>query len=69
MTKWYHKKWAVLLILATVGPLGLPLLWKSPEFGRVSKWIMTVTTVLITLLLIFAAEMLPLLVSQALLQR
>ena len=69
MTQWYHKKWAVLLILATVGPLGLPLLWKSPEFGRTSKWIMTVTTVLMTLFLVLAAEMIPVLVSQLLVGR
>jgi len=64
--KWYHRKWSVLMILGTIGPLGLPVLWRSPEFSLAWKWILTLVTVLVTLLLIMVAEMLPLFIAQTL---
>ena len=62
--KWYHTKWGVLVILGTIGPFGLYVLWKSPEFNLFWKWGLTILTLLITLSLVVTAEMLPLLVSQ-----
>ena len=49
--KWHHSVWFVLLSLfLLLGPLGLPLLWKSPKFSR---WAKVVLTLLMALLIIF----------------
>jgi hypothetical protein len=56
---WYYRPWAVVVLLFFVlGPVGLPLLWKSPSFTRGWKIVLTVATVVFTLLLlesVFAA--------------
>ena len=40
--QWYYSVWFVLLMLfAIAGPFGLPFLWKSPRFHRVSKVVLT----------------------------
>ena len=51
-SKWYHNTWFVLLMLTplALGPLALPLLWKSPAFSRRAKWWLTLGTVLWTAL-------------------
>jgi hypothetical protein len=50
---WYHRPWAVVLLLFVVlGPLGLPLLWKSAGFTRRWKIVLTVATLGYTALLI-----------------
>ena len=50
---WYYRPWAVVLLLFFVlGPLGLPLLWKSPSFTRVWKVILTVAMAVYTVLLV-----------------
>jgi hypothetical protein len=41
-SRWYYTVWAVLFSLFFVlGPLGLPLLWKSPHFSRTAKLLLT----------------------------
>ena len=53
LTAWYHRPWAVLLLLFLVlGPLGLPLLWRSPSFSRGWKIVLTVVMIVYTALLI-----------------
>ena len=40
---WYYRPWSVVFLLFFVlGPLGLPLLWKSPAFSRRAKIVLTV---------------------------
>ena len=40
--RWYYSVWFVLVMLFLVlGPLALPLLWKSDRFPRWSKWCLT----------------------------
>ena len=63
--KWYHTKWGVFVILGTVGPFGLYVLWRSPEFNLFWKWTLTILTLGLTLFLVVAAEMLPLLIGQS----
>ena len=47
--KWYHSVWFVLLMLFFVmGPLGLPLLWKSPRFAKWAKIALTLVMALYT---------------------
>ena len=50
---WYYRPWAVLLLLFLVlGPVGLPLLWKSPSFTRAWKIVLTAGVLLYTALLV-----------------
>ncbi len=50
--KWYYRPWMVIFILLNVGPLGLPLLYKSPKFSKTSKYIITAVTLFITYLIV-----------------
>ena len=53
--KWYLRPISVVLLLFFVlGPLGLPLLYKSPKFSKTLKVILTIVVVLYTCYLIFA---------------
>jgi hypothetical protein len=53
VTPWYHRPWAVVVLLFLVlGPLGLPLLWRSPSFTRGWKIALTIAMGIYTLLLI-----------------
>ncbi len=55
-TKWYLRPMGVVLPLFFVlGPFGLPLLYKSPNFGKTSKIILTIAVILYTSYLIFAS--------------
>jgi hypothetical protein len=55
-TKWYLRPIGVVLLLFFVlGPFGLPLLYKSPEFGKASKIILTIVVMTYTFYLIFAS--------------
>ena len=55
-TKWYLRPIGVVLLLFLVlGPLGLPLLYKSPNFGKASKIILTIIVMMYTTYLIFAS--------------
>ena len=54
--KWYLRPVGVVLLLFFVlGPFGLPLLYKSPNFSKTSKIILTIAVVLYTSYLIFAS--------------
>ena len=46
--KWYHNIWFVIGMLLAVGPFAFPLLWKSPNFSRSLKWVITVLFVILT---------------------
>ena len=53
VTPWYYRRWGVLLLLFVVlGPLGLPLLWKSPGFTRGWKIVLTALMVVYTLMIV-----------------
>ena len=53
---WYLRPVSVVLSLFFVlGPLGLPLLYKSPKFSRTSKIILTFAVVIYTFYLIFVS--------------
>jgi hypothetical protein len=55
-TKWYLRPVGVVLLLFFVlGPFGLPLLYKSPNFSRTSKIVLTIAVILYTSYLIFAS--------------
>lgn len=44
-----ERAWYVILMLLTVGPMALPLLWQSPRFSKTAKIIWTIAIVLIAL--------------------
>jgi hypothetical protein len=53
--KWYLRPISVILLLFFVlGPFGLPLLYRSPQFSKTLKIILTVAVIFYTLYLIFA---------------
>jgi hypothetical protein len=53
VTPWYYRPLAVLVLLFVVlGPLGLPLLWRSPSFTRGWKIVLTIAMVVYTGLLL-----------------
>jgi len=53
--KWYLRPVIVILLLFFVlGPLGLPLLYKSPKFSKTLKAILTIIVIFYTCYLIFA---------------
>jgi polyferredoxin len=53
--KWYLRPISVILLLFFVlGPFGLPLLYRSPQFSKRLKIILTVAVIIYTLYLIFA---------------
>lgn len=43
------KRWYVILMLLTVGPMALPLLWQSPRFSQRAKIVWTIAVILIAL--------------------
>ena len=52
--EWYLRPLVVILLLFLVlGPFGLPLLFKSPRFGKTWKIVLTAAVVVYTVYLIF----------------
>jgi hypothetical protein len=52
--KWSESRWMVLAALfALLGPLALPMLWRSPRFPTVWKIILTVLLVAVTVLVVW----------------
>ena len=46
---WYYRPWIVVLLLIFVlGPFGLPLVYKSPQFNGTTKILLTVLMVFYT---------------------
>ncbi len=54
--KWYLRPLGVLVLLFVVlGPLALPLLYKSPKFNKTLKIILTIAVIVYTSYLIFVS--------------
>lgn len=46
---WYHRPgWLVVLILFVLGPLAIPLVWRSPVLSRRAKIVLTSVAVAYT---------------------
>jgi uncharacterized membrane protein len=53
--KWYYRPIPVLVLLfVVIGPLALPLLYKSPHFSKFWKVLLTIGVVIFTLYLVWA---------------
>lgn len=49
---WYHRPAGIaLLALLVLGPLALPLVWRTPALGPQGRWIASVLIVAYTVLL------------------
>ena len=47
--EWYYRPvWILVLLFGVVGPLALPLLWRSPRFTTPAKVAITIVNVLFT---------------------
>jgi hypothetical protein len=44
----YRPLWIFVLAFTALGPLALPLVWRTPRFDRATKWMVTVVLVVIT---------------------
>lgn len=52
--QWYYRPWVVLILLFFVlGPLGLPLVYKSPKLNRAWKILLTLVMLAYTAYLVF----------------
>jgi len=50
--EFYYRKPFIVTMLLLVGPLALPLLWKSTNFSPTARWLWTVLVVSVALLFI-----------------
>ena len=47
--KWYYSTSSLTVALLTMGPLALPLVWLNPRFGRITKTLITVAVIVVTI--------------------
>lgn len=47
-TKWYYSTSVVVIGLLVAGPLALPLVWKNPRYTIVTKVVVTIVVVAVT---------------------
>ncbi|GMV92558.1 MAG: hypothetical protein AMXMBFR82_23360 [Candidatus Hydrogenedentota bacterium] len=53
-TRWYYEPvWILILGFAVIGPLVLPLVFKSPKLSRGAKWGISVAVILYTLVTVY----------------
>ncbi|MBC8481688.1 MAG: zinc ribbon domain-containing protein [Planctomycetes bacterium] len=52
-TKWYYSTSAIVTSLIVLGPLALPLVWKSPKYKVITKVIITIVVVAVTIWLCY----------------
>ena len=48
-TKWYYSPSAVVIGLLTVGPFALPLVWAHPKYKLITKIIITIVVIGVTI--------------------
>ena len=49
-TKWYFATSAVVIALLCLGPLGLPLVWFNPRYKIITKVVVTVIVIALSIL-------------------
>ncbi len=50
-TKWYFTTATVVIAILCIGPLALPLVWLNPRYKIVTKLIVTILVIALTILL------------------
>jgi len=48
---WYFRTWAIVLVLGSVGPLALPMIWWHPRLSAIWKIIIILATLALTWLM------------------
>jgi hypothetical protein len=48
-TKWYHSTSAIVVGLLGLGPLALPLVWAHPKYKLITKIIITIVVIAVTI--------------------
>lgn len=61
---WYYRVPYVFAMLLLVGPLALPLLWRSPHFSRFARWGWTIVVIGAVLLFLATPYLLNWLIQQ-----
>jgi len=49
---WYYRRPYVVAMLLLIGPVALPLLWRSPHFSTAARWTWTVLVVGVVILFV-----------------
>ena len=52
-TKWYYSTSAIVIGLLVVGPFALPLVWKNPKYQVITKVVITVAVIAVTIWLFY----------------
>ena len=52
-TRWYYSIFAVVIGLITIGPFALPLVWKNPKYKVITKVVITIVVILVTIWLCY----------------
>lgn len=50
-TKWYFLTSVIVIAILCVGPLALPLVWFNPRYKAVTKLVVTIAVIVLTILL------------------
>ena len=51
--KWYHSNSTVVLALLCLGPLALPLVWLNPRYKPLTKGLITIIVLVVTILCVY----------------
>jgi predicted nucleic acid-binding Zn ribbon protein len=52
-TKWYYSTSAIVIGLLVAGPFALPLVWKNPKYEPITKTIITIVVIVVTIWLCY----------------
>ena len=52
-TKWYYSTSAVVIGLLFLGPFALPLVWRNPKYEVITKVIITIVVIVVTIWLCY----------------
>jgi hypothetical protein len=53
--KWYFSTYVVVIGLLCIGPLALPLVWFNPRYKVVTKLVVTILVIVLTVMFSYAA--------------
>lgn len=51
--KWYHSTPTVVIALLCIGPLALPLVWFNPRYKPLTKSLVTIIVIVVTILCMY----------------
>ena len=52
-TKWYYSTSTIVITLFIVGPFAIPLVWKNPKYKVITKVIITIAIIVVTIWLCY----------------